>query len=39
MWEMNGATITSNHTVTYQGGAPAPIANDWTILSHQYDVL
>ena len=39
VWEMNGAQIVSNHTVTYQGGTPAPIGLDWTVLSHHYDLL
>jgi hypothetical protein len=39
LWEMNGAQIVSNHTVMYQGGAPAPIGLDWTVLNHHYDLL
>jgi hypothetical protein len=39
MWEMNGAQIASNHAVVHQGGAPAPIGLDWTVLSHHYDLL
>ena len=32
IWDMNGATITNNHSV----GSLTP---DWVILSHHYDVL
>ena len=39
VWEMDGNQIVSNHTVTYQGGAPAPIGLDWTVQNHHYDVL
>ena len=39
LWEMNGNQIVSNHTVTYQGGVPAPIGLEWTALNHHYDVL
>jgi hypothetical protein len=32
VWDMNGATITNNHSV----GSLTP---DWFILNHRYDVL
>jgi hypothetical protein len=39
MWEMNGAQIVSNHEVVAQGGQPAKVGLDWTVLSHHYDLV